>query len=186
PGRRPRIRHRVRAGDHPDRRRAGSAGRGDPARFRGQPVSVRVACRPGASSSNWLPSYRCTGAAGRTDRRAGARRTERLVCEGAGAERLAYRIECSRAGGLQPADTGPDARCFACRIRRREEAMSERRMRLDHLLSVYRVGSGDWPWTEEYDNLIDRTYTQQLLTRIREEGIREPILLGTDGRVWDG
>src|SRR5690606_24415273 len=25
-----------------------------------------------------------------------------------------------------------------------------------------------------------------LLTRIREEGIREPILLGTDGRVWDG
>lgn len=64
--------------------------------------------------------------------------------------------------------------------------MSERRVRLDHLLGVYRVGSGDWPWTEEYDNLIDQTDTQKLLTRIREEGIREPILLGTDGRVWDG
>ena len=62
----------------------------------------------------------------------------------------------------------------------------ERKVRLDHLLGVYAVGSGNWPWTEEYDNLIDQPDTQKLLERIRDEGIREPILLGTDGRVWDG
>lgn len=64
--------------------------------------------------------------------------------------------------------------------------MSARNARLDHLLGVYRVGSGDWAWREEYDNLIDQPDTQKLLARIRAEGIREPVLLGTDGRVWDG
>lgn len=64
--------------------------------------------------------------------------------------------------------------------------MSERRVRLDHLLGVYRVGSGGWSWYKEYDKLIRQTDTQKLLARIRNEGIREPILLGTDGRVWDG
>lgn len=64
--------------------------------------------------------------------------------------------------------------------------MSERNVRLDHLLGTYRVGSGDWPWCEEYDNLIDQPDTQKLLARIRTEGIREPVLLGTDGRIWDG
>lgn len=64
--------------------------------------------------------------------------------------------------------------------------MSERRVRLDHLLGVYAVGSGDWSWQDEHDNLIDQPGTQKLLARIRDEGIREPILLGTDGRVWDG
>ena len=67
----------------------------------------------------------------------------------------------------------------------RAEAPGER-VRLDHLLGVYRVGSGDWPWTQEYDNLIDQPGTQKLLARIKTEGIREPILLGNDGRVWDG
>lgn len=61
-----------------------------------------------------------------------------------------------------------------------------KKVRLDHLLGVYSVGSGDWPWTEEYDNLVDQPDTQKLLTRIRVEGIRETILLGTDGRIWDG
>lgn len=66
------------------------------------------------------------------------------------------------------------------------ETRIDRKVRLDHLLGVYAVGSGDWPWREEYDNLIDQPGTQKLLARIRDEGIREPILLGTDGRVWDG
>lgn len=61
-----------------------------------------------------------------------------------------------------------------------------KRVRFDHLIGVYSVGSGDWPWIEEYENLIDQPDTQKLLERIRVEGIREPILLGTDGRVWDG
>lgn len=61
-----------------------------------------------------------------------------------------------------------------------------RRVLLDHLLGVYRVGSGDWDWSDEYELLIYRPVTQQLLDSVREEGIREPILLGNDGRVWDG
>lgn len=62
----------------------------------------------------------------------------------------------------------------------------QKKVRLDHLLGIYSVGSGDWPWTEEYDNLIDQPDTRKLLDRIRAEGIRESILLGTDGRIWDG
>lgn len=61
-----------------------------------------------------------------------------------------------------------------------------REVRLDHLLGVYAVGSGDWSWQVEYDELIGQPGTQKLLARIRNEGIREPVLLGTDGRVWDG
>lgn len=61
-----------------------------------------------------------------------------------------------------------------------------RNVRLDHLLGVYAVGSGDWSWTVEYEKLIDRPATRALLERVRAEGIREPVLLGTDGRVWDG
>lgn len=61
-----------------------------------------------------------------------------------------------------------------------------KQVRLDALLDVYSVGSGDWSWDEEYTKLIDQPGTRKLLDRIRAEGIREPILLGTDGRVWDG
>lgn len=64
--------------------------------------------------------------------------------------------------------------------------MTDRNVRLDHLIGVYRVGSGDWAWFEEYGNLINQPDTRKLLDRIQAEGIREPILLGTDGRVWDG
>lgn len=61
-----------------------------------------------------------------------------------------------------------------------------RKVRFDHLIGVYAVGSGDWSWRDEYEKLIDRPVTQQLIESIRSEGIREPVLLGKDGRVWDG
>ena len=67
-----------------------------------------------------------------------------------------------------------------------QAAGAARRVRLDHLLGVYAVGSREWSWQEEYASLIDRPVTQQLLAKVREEGILEPILLGNDGRVWDG
>lgn len=61
-------------------------------------------------------------------------------------------------------------------------------LRTDHLTAVFRVGSGDWSWQEEYDRLwADQTnYMDTLATRIQKEGIREPVLLGSDGRIWDG
>lgn len=68
----------------------------------------------------------------------------------------------------------------------RDDEREARRVQLDHLLGVYSVGSGDWSWQDEYQKLIDRPVTQRLLAEVREDGIREPVLLGTDGRVWDG
>lgn len=59
-------------------------------------------------------------------------------------------------------------------------------VRLDHLLGVYRVGSSDWSWQDEYDILYESDYQRQLTDQIRENGITEPIMLGNDGRVWDG
>lgn len=61
-----------------------------------------------------------------------------------------------------------------------------RLVRTDHLLGVYHVGSGDWTWQEEYDDLIDEYKQQELIQRIAAEGIQKPVLLGDDGRVWDG
>ena len=63
---------------------------------------------------------------------------------------------------------------------------AERTVRLDHLIGVYAVGSGDWSWQEEYAKLYERDYQRALTEQIRVNGITEPILLGNDGRVWDG
>lgn len=63
---------------------------------------------------------------------------------------------------------------------------AQREVRLDHLLGTFTVGSGDWAWQDEYDKLYERDYQRQLTEKIRVNGITEPILLGSDGRVWDG
>lgn len=58
---------------------------------------------------------------------------------------------------------------------------------LDVLLRDYRDGD-EHGWQTEFDWLdthhADRM--DMLTTSIQETGIREPILLGSDGRVWDG
>lgn len=61
-----------------------------------------------------------------------------------------------------------------------------RYVRTDHLLGVYKPGScgSGWLWEDEYGHLISGI--GNLVDDIRENGIREPILLGDDGRVWDG
>lgn len=63
-------------------------------------------------------------------------------------------------------------------------------MPLDELLANYRPGSQDAPWTwdDEYSDLWnrDREKMTELAATIAADGIREPILLGTDGRIWDG
>lgn len=58
---------------------------------------------------------------------------------------------------------------------------------LTSLLQVFRDGD-ERGWAAESFRLWRKQpmYMMQLLRRIRQEGIREPILLGTDGRVWDG
>lgn len=60
-------------------------------------------------------------------------------------------------------------------------------MRLADLLADYQDGD-EHGWETEF-NLLRRTHAEYLasLTQsIQADGIREPILLGPDKRVWDG
>jgi hypothetical protein len=62
---------------------------------------------------------------------------------------------------------------------------------LSHILTFWRPGSHEWTWAEEYADLIDDEITARIDQRVRSEGIHfadgfAPILLGSDGRVWDG
>ena len=47
------------------------------------------------------------------------------------------------------------------------------RLTVSQIMKDYRPGSRDWSWDDEFAE-IDR----RILSR--------PVLLGTDGRVWDG
>lgn len=62
---------------------------------------------------------------------------------------------------------------------------------LSHIVTFWRPGSRDWTWADEYADLINDAVTARIDQRIRSEGIDfadkfAPILLGNDGRVWDG
>ena len=67
-------------------------------------------------------------------------------------------------------------------------------VRVADVLAQYGPGdSGDqliyrWGWREEFAQLWidDATHMHNLLVDIKRHGIREPILLGNDGRLWDG
>lgn len=65
--------------------------------------------------------------------------------------------------------------------------MSTAQMRLSDLLRDYADGDGIG-WMAEFDWLDDNhgSRLDMLTTSVQETGIREPILLGDDGRVWDG
>lgn len=59
------------------------------------------------------------------------------------------------------------------------------------VLHAYRPGSDDssWTWGDEFVDLFRGPHlatTWGIIQSIREEGQLEPILLGDDGRVWDG
>jgi hypothetical protein len=58
---------------------------------------------------------------------------------------------------------------------------------IETILTEWRDGN-ETGWDEEFEwleeNHVDKLTA--LLEDIKQNGIREPILLGTDGRVWDG
>lgn len=58
---------------------------------------------------------------------------------------------------------------------------------LDALLSVVRDGD-EHGWDVEFNELwqTQTPYMDMLATSIQETGINTPILIGSDGRVWDG
>lgn len=64
-------------------------------------------------------------------------------------------------------------------------------MRVEDILRHWRPGSAEWAWDEEYADLIDDPVTDRVRERIDAEGFGfddhlAPVLLGSDGRVWDG
>lgn len=66
-------------------------------------------------------------------------------------------------------------------------------MPLPVLLRHWRPGSYDWEWLDEYWNLmhVNPAVTDAVRARVESEGFGfadafGPILLGSDGRVWDG
>ncbi|MFE6126775.1 ParB N-terminal domain-containing protein [Streptomyces sp. NPDC056437] len=61
---------------------------------------------------------------------------------------------------------------------------------LARVLTDVRCGSEDWTWEEEWADLDARHaasgYLDRLEQQIRANGITMPVLIGTDGRLWDG
>lgn len=62
---------------------------------------------------------------------------------------------------------------------------------LAQIVTFWRPGSGNWSWAVEYMNLIDAAATLRIVKRVDVEGIDfaddfAPVMLGSDGRVWDG
>lgn len=60
---------------------------------------------------------------------------------------------------------------------------------LRRVLREYLPGTGPWDWHTEF-RLIAHDHVSPgrhiLVARLHRMGIQEPILLGRDGRVWDG
>jgi hypothetical protein len=57
------------------------------------------------------------------------------------------------------------------------------------ILERYRPGSGDWDWPTEWAEIAQHDAGMAiaaLITDIATRGITTPLLLGDDGRVWDG
>lgn len=61
---------------------------------------------------------------------------------------------------------------------------------LTRVLADVRCGSQDWTWDEEWADLDQRHaetgYLDRLEQQIRANGITMPVLIGSDGRLWDG
>ena len=62
-----------------------------------------------------------------------------------------------------------------------------------HILTFWTPGSrdDDWTWNDEYRDLITKPETRYIHRQIAQRGIgfadqTDPVLLGDDGRVWDG
>lgn len=54
------------------------------------------------------------------------------------------------------------------------------------IMDKWRPGSYDWSWDEEEDELDARGELDILANQVQVCGFTEPVLLGDDGRVWDG
>lgn len=64
-------------------------------------------------------------------------------------------------------------------------------MSLVQLMNEFRPGSyaPPWDWQDEFDDLLPSLLDgpkRELLADIEKHGVNTPVLLGDDGRIWDG
>lgn len=76
-------------------------------------------------------------------------------------------------------------------VARVAELETRQRLTYAQLTSIWNVGSGEWTWPEEMRRLSSPTgpHYQNFIEVFRDisvHGIKEPVLLGPDRRVWDG
>lgn len=59
---------------------------------------------------------------------------------------------------------------------------------LARVLADVQCGSDDWPWEKEWADLDERDAEALAVLEqdITKRGILEPLLIGNDGRLWDG
>lgn len=61
-------------------------------------------------------------------------------------------------------------------------------MKLAELLATVKPGSRDWSWQQEAINIIhyDAIHMALLIESIQVYGQQRPVVIGSDGRLWDG
>lgn len=62
---------------------------------------------------------------------------------------------------------------------------------VSQIIVFWRPGLHEWSWREQYADVLTHTQTPAIVYRVKSEGIGfidhiAPVLLGNDGRVWDG
>ncbi|MBD9721926.1 ParB N-terminal domain-containing protein [Streptomyces caniscabiei] len=99
---------------------------------------------------------------------------------------------CAHCGGPHDWD---DCEAYTALVAAETPAAAETHVELQvwplqRVLTEVRCGSEDWPWEEEWADLARRHaetgYLDRLAEQIRENGITMPVLIGSDGRLWDG
>ncbi len=60
--------------------------------------------------------------------------------------------------------------------------------KVQNILELVKVGSMPWSWEEEFADLDarDGKLLAELEESIKREGIKEPVIIGSDRRLWDG
>ena len=62
---------------------------------------------------------------------------------------------------------------------------------VSQIITFWRPGSAEHSWADEYADAMAQDRTAEIYKRVDSEGIAfmdrvAPVLLGNDGRIWDG
>ncbi|MFE5301834.1 hypothetical protein [Streptomyces sp. NPDC056632] len=94
---------------------------------------------------------------------------------------LGQLLDAPAAGPATPTNHGTETEARCCDVQV---------WPLARVLRDVRCGSKDWTWDEEWADLDKRHaatgYLGTLEQQIRADGVTRPVLIGSDGRLWDG